>query len=262
MLGLAESPLYLTHSGWNALLPKREPAPPLTTDIKVKYVVVGAGYAGLSAARRLSELDPQSRIAGLDAGVVGEGASGRNSGFMQPVRPSDAGEQFQRLAESGRKATRLVLSLIEENGIDCGLERGGSLRCAATKRGEAELRSNARSYEANGLAYEFLDRDAVTRKIGTDYYNFALFAGDGYFVQPAALVRGYADLLPAQVELHEKTRVIGLRRDGDWILSTSSGGTVRAEVVVLAVNSFARQLRYPKDLGGRRLHLRRADAPS
>src|SRR5262249_6008068 len=49
---------------------------------KADWVIVGAGFAGLSAARRLSQLVPGERIAVVEAQRVGWGAAGRNSGFM------------------------------------------------------------------------------------------------------------------------------------------------------------------------------------
>ena len=44
--------------------------------------IVGAGFAGLSAARRLRQIAPDCHIVILDAGRVAEGGAGRNSGFM------------------------------------------------------------------------------------------------------------------------------------------------------------------------------------
>jgi len=66
------------------MLPQRAPHPALASDLAVEYAVIGAGYTGLAAARRLHELDPHGRIAVLEATTVGEGASARNSGFTTP----------------------------------------------------------------------------------------------------------------------------------------------------------------------------------
>ncbi|MEJ1937955.1 FAD-dependent oxidoreductase, partial [Nostoc sp. NIES-2111] len=44
--------------------------------------IVCAGFAGLSAARRLRQITPDARIVIVDAGRVAEGGAGRNSGFM------------------------------------------------------------------------------------------------------------------------------------------------------------------------------------
>ena len=67
--------------GWAELLPERKPRQALTGNHRTPWVVVGAGVTGLACARRLAELHPDQEILLLDARQVGQGASGRNSGF-------------------------------------------------------------------------------------------------------------------------------------------------------------------------------------
>ena len=69
-------------AAWNRLLPDSPPPQPLEKQITAEWVVIGAGFAGLSAARRLSQLCPGDRIVVLEASRVAEGPAGRNSGFM------------------------------------------------------------------------------------------------------------------------------------------------------------------------------------
>src|SRR5262245_45510829 len=78
----ARTPADLRGSGWYELLPR--PAPPRVLEGKqsADWVIVGSGFAGLSAARRLSQLVPGERIFVVEGQRVGWGAAGRNSGFM------------------------------------------------------------------------------------------------------------------------------------------------------------------------------------
>ena len=69
-------------SGWYAILPEPEPPCILQEDITTDWLVIGGGFAGLSAARRLNQLRANERIVLLDSIRIGEGSSGRNSGFM------------------------------------------------------------------------------------------------------------------------------------------------------------------------------------
>ena len=46
------------------------------------WVIVGAGFTGLSAAHRIATRNPDDTVVVLDAQPVGWGAAGRNSGFM------------------------------------------------------------------------------------------------------------------------------------------------------------------------------------
>jgi glycine/D-amino acid oxidase-like deaminating enzyme len=72
----------LAGSGWYELLPPPAPARELSQSLTADWVVIGAGFAGLAAARRLTQLCPGDKIVLLEAQRVGWGAAGRNSGFM------------------------------------------------------------------------------------------------------------------------------------------------------------------------------------
>ena len=54
----------------------------LSSDLDCEWLVVGAGYTGLSAARKLGQLYPNQKILLVDAQLAGEGASSRNSGYL------------------------------------------------------------------------------------------------------------------------------------------------------------------------------------
>lgn len=82
MKSLDVAPAYKTRSGWNALLPQRSAKEQVPTERRFRTVIVGAGYTGLAVARRLVELVPDEEVLLIDASTIGEGASGRNSGFL------------------------------------------------------------------------------------------------------------------------------------------------------------------------------------
>jgi len=69
-------------AAWNALLTEVSPRPALQGDREAHWVVIGAGFTGLTAARRLAELHPHDDIVVLEARSIAEGPAGRNSGFM------------------------------------------------------------------------------------------------------------------------------------------------------------------------------------
>ena len=47
-----------------------------------EWLIIGAGYTGLSSARKLGQLYPNQKIIIVDAQLAGEGASSRNSGYL------------------------------------------------------------------------------------------------------------------------------------------------------------------------------------
>ena len=80
-------------NGWSALAGPRQPRPSLQGDLDVDWVIVGAGYAGLAAARQLALQQPDATIAVVEAGVVGENASGRNSVRIPANVTDDSGDR-------------------------------------------------------------------------------------------------------------------------------------------------------------------------
>ena len=53
------------------------------------WLIIGAGFTGLSAARKLAQLYPNQKIIIIDAQLAGEGASGRNSGYLVDTTLND-----------------------------------------------------------------------------------------------------------------------------------------------------------------------------
>ncbi|WP_321842666.1 NAD(P)/FAD-dependent oxidoreductase [Paraburkholderia bannensis] len=232
-------------NGWSALLPQRTPAPVLEGDHTFDWVIVGSGYAGIAAARRLAELRPYDSIALLDSGAVGENASGRNSGFAidLPHVPGDSATSV----EQGRRATRVnrfvmadLQAQIEEHGIDCGWERRGRYHAAVTPGVAA---SALGGYKANldawGEPYEVLSRDALGQRLGTRYYHSAIYTPGTCLMNPAALVRGLADSLPSTVARFEHSAVIEMKAGGNAPYVRTARGRICFGTLILAVNPFA-----------------------
>jgi len=243
-------PQYAARCGWNAMLPVRQPRPPLTGDSKVDFAVIGAGFTGLAVARRLAELRPDASIAVLEADVVGEGASARNSGFTSKyVLPRNAS---LKTAESARIQSGLyaeafdwMIGALEANGVDCDLRRAGIIRGAATERGEAVVRSVIEVAVRNAISHAVLTREMIFERIGSPYYRFGMEMNDGYLLQPAALIRGLAEALPANVALYEKTPALKLTRANGWQIETPDG-VMHAGRLALATNGFIRRFGYLK----------------
>ncbi|HIP05492.1 MAG TPA: FAD-dependent oxidoreductase, partial [Gammaproteobacteria bacterium] len=97
-------------NGWNNILPPRNPNPPLTDTVSPDWVVVGAGFAGLAAARRLAENRPQDQIILLEAQNLAGAASGRNAGFAIDL---PHGQQLQDELSVMPRHIRLARSAID-----------------------------------------------------------------------------------------------------------------------------------------------------
>ena len=75
---------YKKMSYWLESSPYQENLP-LKDEIEVDVAIIGGGFTGLSSAYYINQRHPASKIALLEAEVVGYGASGRNGGFSMPL---------------------------------------------------------------------------------------------------------------------------------------------------------------------------------
>ena len=134
-------------NGWFEILKEVPPAAPLSGPTEADVVVVGAGFTGLAAARRLGQLRPDARILLLEAGRIGNNAAGRSSGFGIDHAHNIRSEGFADTAEFEKQQialNRAGLSYLEEavtaHGIDCDWSWTGKTHAACTDRGARDLK--------------------------------------------------------------------------------------------------------------------------
>jgi glycine/D-amino acid oxidase-like deaminating enzyme len=231
-------------NGWSAILPPRAERPALNGDVRADWVVVGAGYAGVAASRRLAENRPNEHVVLLEAQAAGENASGRNSGFAIDV-PHNVGSSLEELEGSHRfmRLSRAAIdhleALVTTHRIDCDWSRRGKYHAAVSAKGMREvLEPMARELTALGEPFRWIDREALRRELGTPYFHAAIHTPGGALMNPAALSRGLADSLPANVTLYERTPVTAME-NADGIHLATPAGSVRAPRMILAVNGWA-----------------------
>ena len=74
---------------WINNLETRENIKSIKKNFDCEWLILGAGYTGLSAARKLAKLHPSKKIILIDAQLAGEGASSRNSGYLVDTTLND-----------------------------------------------------------------------------------------------------------------------------------------------------------------------------
>ena len=95
------------YCSWINNINKRTNIRTLTKNLKCEWLIVGAGYTGLSAARKLAEIYPNKTITLIDAQLAGEGASSRNSGYLVDTTLND-GFTSDRDLENYKKKNRYL----------------------------------------------------------------------------------------------------------------------------------------------------------
>ncbi len=232
-------PRDLPGSGWYEILP--EPARPkeLEGNIKADWVIVGAGFAGLSAARRLTQLRPQDRVVIVDAQPVGWGAAGRNSGFMidipHELQSDDYAGGLKKDLEHirlNRTAIEFAQQAVDDYGLQAYFNRCGKIHGAVDQVGMASLKAFEEHLTRLGESFTSLDAQAMSSVTGTNYYSGGMHAHSGAQIQPAGYVRGLANGLRAQVDIFENSPVTEISKS----FVRTAKGSVSAPRIILTVN--------------------------
>jgi glycine/D-amino acid oxidase-like deaminating enzyme len=233
-------------SHWFSELPS--PRPPLPGDRDADVCIVGAGYTGLWTAYYLKTLDPSLRITVLEQRFAGFGASGRNGGWLSGLAP---GHRTLLAGKYGRQTVidwqRKLLGAVDEvvdvaarEGIDAGIVKSGTLRVARNPAQVARLRAEVGQDREWGIDdIEILSKAEASERVRVDGLQLAHFSPHCARIQPAALVRGLADVVERLgVTVHEQTTVTDIQPGQ----AVTDRGVVRAPIVLRATEGFTTNL--------------------
>jgi glycine/D-amino acid oxidase-like deaminating enzyme len=206
------------------------------------YAVIGAGYTGVALAQRLAELNPDARIALVDALGVGQGTSGRNAGFIIDVPHNlDAGksdvEHDLKLFQLNNFAIERLRGFKDRLGIDCAWQNAGKYMSAHEQSNVAGLEHFVQTLKACGFEHEVVEGAALKKRLGTDYYRSAVYTPGNILINPSSLIRGLAAALPASVTLFENSPVQRCEYGTPHKLHCL-GGSIHAGTVVQTTSSF------------------------
>ncbi|MHA6645453.1 NAD(P)/FAD-dependent oxidoreductase [Mesorhizobium sp. A623] len=232
-------------SGWLAISDRTMPVRTLDNDVHADWLIVGAGFAGLSAARRLAQLRPGDKIVVVDARELAQGPAGRNSGFMIDVPHNLTSGEYSVADEASTKLeieqNRLAISFAAHAAAEYGMsgetfDPAGKINAAATERGIKLNADYTASLKRIGEESRLLDAAEMREITGSTYYLGGLYTPGAVMIQPADYIRGLARGLHSKIDLFENSPVVELRRDGNNWTARSHRGSVTAPKVILGVN--------------------------
>ena len=233
----------------------------LTGKHTADVVIVGAGFAGLSAARRLTQNDSSLKIIVLEAQGLAWAGCGRNSGFVIDLPhelnsdnySSEREHDLQKIAQN-RMAIDFVEAAAKEFGLESATAKIGKYHGATNGAGLKALYDYTKHLDDLGEDYLHLDKPGLANVIGTDYYDGGIYTPNAMLIQPAAYIAGLGQGLHddkrAQVFPHSAVTSINASKNG--VRVKTSHGEVNAGKVILANNGHIESFGIAK---GRLLHL-------
>lgn len=246
---IATSGAYQPVSLWQETV-RVDPGAPLAGDTACDVAIVGGGFTGLSVAYHLKKYAPGLDVVLIERDVIGHGASGRNGGFAMPLLGWDLLYAARKIGEEAAgRAYRLMYDAVDhvkrvvaDHGIDCDLEPTGYLLLNTCPAREKRARQEYQVAHRLGFEHQWIDRAGVGEHIRSDCFQSGVFDPRPCILNPAKLARGMKAIVEGMgARIYEQTPLDELI-DGKPIRLRTSGGTIRAGQVVLAVNGYGGSL--------------------
>ena len=212
------------------------------------WLIIGAGYTGLSAARKLGQLYPNQKIILVDAQLAGEGASSRNSGYLVDTTLNDGFTSNKEL-ENYKKKTDIynlginaIKKFINEHQVDCDWNECGKYFASSKLEDKKILINFSNTLSQLGFEHNILSKKELFKSLGTNFYNIALHTKGGILLHPGKLVRAMIDVLPKNVYLYENSFLFNWSKNKDNISCDFKNGKINTKKIIFATNGFLKSL--------------------
>ncbi len=237
-----------TSCSWiNDLTPRSE-IKTISNDINCEWLIIGAGYTGLSAARKLGELNPNQKIVLVDAQLAGDGASGRNSGYLVDTTLNDGFISNKKLENYKKKVDIYALGIdvvkkfIKEHQVDCDWNESGKYFASSKIRDKKILDNFSNTLAKLGFEHSILGNKELSVRLGTTFYNIALYTKGGILLHPGKLVRAMIDTLPSNVILYENSCLLNWEKNKHFVSCNFKNGIIKSNKIIFTTNGFLRSL--------------------
>ncbi len=231
-------------SGWEAIVPGSAPAVPLESSLNADHLIIGAGFAGMAAARRLTQLQPEARIILLDAKRIAEGPAGRNSGFMIDLPHELSSSDYATTRDKDLQQialNRAAIAFAREAAKEYGMPTEAFDPCGKVNGAASERACQFNETYATHLTdleepFQKLDAAAMKKLTGSDFYQSGIYTPGTVMLQPVLFMRGMADGIRNRISIFEESPVLSLSKHGSQWSAETPKGTVEAKNVILTTN--------------------------
>jgi len=234
--------------GWINDLSPRTNIKSLDKNYDCEWLIIGAGYTGLSAARKLGQLYSNQKIILVDAQLAGEGASSRNSGYLVETTLNDGFtsnkelENYKKKADIYELGIEVVKKFIKEYQVDCDWNECGKYFASSRLEDKKILMNFSDTLTKLGFDHKLVDKTELSKKLGTSFYKIGLNTKGGILLHPGKLVRAMIDTLPKNVKLFENSSLINWKKNNDIILCTFKEAIIKTKKIIFATNGFLKSL--------------------
>ena len=239
--------------GWLNQLPKRIEIKTLNKDLTSDYLIIGAGYTGLSTARKLSEIDNSKKIIIIDAQLAGEGGSSRNSGYLVDTTLNDGFTSNKDIKNYKKKVKIYNLGIeavkryVKEYQVDCDWNDSGKYFASSKLEDEEKAKSFSNLLTNLNFGNKILYKEDLKKNLGTSFYSIGVYTNGGILLNPAKLVRSMIDTLPKNIDLFENTQLFNWKVRNHKIECQFKNNKIITNKIIFCNNGFLRSLNIKKN---------------
>tara|TARA_B100002051_G_scaffold263260_1_gene286781 strand:+ start:586 stop:1887 length:1302 start_codon:yes stop_codon:yes gene_type:complete len=230
--------------GWLNQLEKRSNYKILDKSLKCDYLIVGAGYTGLSAARSLSRIDKNKKIVIVESQLAGEGASSRNSGYLVDTTLNDGFTSDKDIKNYKTKTQiydlgiKAVKNFVKEHQVNCDWNECGKYFASSKLKDESTVKSFSKVLSELNFENKILYNDELCKELGTKFYKIAIYTKGGILLNPAKLVRAMIKSLPSHIEIFENSELLNWKKINNKIFCKFKNCEVETEKIIFCTNGF------------------------
>ncbi len=234
--------------GWIDYQNRRLKINTLNKNLQCDFLIVGAGFTGLSAARKLSEINKNKNIILVDAQIAGEGASSRNSGYLVDTTLNDGFTSDKDLNNYKKKVKlydlgiKTVKKFIKEYQVECDWNECGKYFASSALEDENKAKHLSELLNKLNFENEILYQNDLKNRLGTNFYKVGIYTKGGILLNPAKLVRAMVAALPENVTLFENTCLLKWKKINNKIECSFKNFNIKTEKIIFCTNGFLSKL--------------------
>ena len=234
--------------GWIDYKNRRSNIKVLNQNLKCDYLIIGAGFTGLSAARKLGELNKNKKIIIVDSQLAGEGASSRNSGYLVDTTLNDGFTSDKDLNNYKKKShiydlgINVIKKFIETYQVDCDWNECGKFFASSDLRDEKKALNFSNLLTQLNFENKILYQDDLKKRLGTNFYKIGIYTKGGVLLNPGKLVRSMINALPDNVSLYENSTLLKWSIKNSKVNCEFKKFQIVSEKIIFCTNGFLSSL--------------------